>query len=104
MAPEYGATIGFFPIDDETLELPAPHRPLARDASLWSRPTRKEQGLFRTATRPTRCFSDTLELDLSTVEPCLAGPARPQDRVPLTDMKTSFPKQREGRRSRCGDG
>src|SRR4030043_1441677 len=86
MAPEYGATIGFFPVDDETL----------RYLRLTGRPTQvidrverycKEQGLFRTAETPTPLYTDTLELDLSSVEPSLAGPKRPQDRVSLKDMQ-----------------
>jgi aconitate hydratase len=91
MAPEYGATIGFFPIDDETLNYlrltgrSSEHVALVEAYS-------KEQGLFHTASTPDPIFSDTLELDLATVEPCLAGPARPQDRVLLKDMKSSFAK------------
>ncbi len=89
MAPEYGATIGFFPVDDETL----------RYLRLTGRPTElvelverytKEQGLFRTAETPDPEFTDTLELDLGSVVPSLAGPKRPQDRVALGDMKRNF--------------
>jgi aconitate hydratase len=88
MAPEYGATCGFFPVDDETL------RYLRRtgrtsQAALVERYC-KEQGLFRTAIKGDPVFSDTLELDLGTVEPSLAGPKRPQDRVPLAQMKSQF--------------
>ncbi|MBE2254487.1 MAG: aconitate hydratase AcnA [Myxococcus sp.] len=91
MAPEYGATIGFFPIDAATLDYlrltgrSPEHIALVEAYS-------KEQGLFHTASTPDPVFSDTLELDLSTVQPCLAGPARPQDRVLLKDMKASFAK------------
>jgi len=89
MAPEYGATIGFFPVDDETLRYLAL---TGRPSALIDRVERycKEQGLFRTADTPEPEFSETLELDLGTVEPSLAGPKRPQDRVPLSAMKRSF--------------
>lgn len=89
MAPEYGATMGFFPVDDETLRYLAR---TARPAALIGlvEAYHKAQGLFRTDETPDPIFSDTLELDLGTVEPSLAGPKRPQDRVPLAGMKTSF--------------
>jgi len=89
MAPEYGATIGFFPVDDETLRY---MRLTGRPAQVIERVERycKEQGLFRTADAPDPLFTDTLELDLSSVEPSLAGPKRPQDRVPLKDMHRTF--------------
>ncbi len=89
MAPEYGATMGFFPVDDETLRY---LRQTGRSDEEVDRVERyaKEQGIFRTAATPDPEFTDTLELDLSTVEPCLAGPKRPQDRVPLAAMKSSF--------------
>src|SRR5580704_5724813 len=89
MAPEYGATMGFFPVDDETL---AYLRLTGRDAhqvALVEAYT-KAQGLFRTDATPDPTFSDTIELDLSTVEPSLAGPKRPQDRVPLSKSKAMF--------------
>jgi len=89
MAPEYGATIGYFPVDEETLRY---LRLTGRPAELIERVERycKEQGLFRTAATPDPEFSDTLELDLGTVEASLAGPKRPQDRVPLREMKRAF--------------
>ena len=89
MGPEYGATMGFFPVDDETLKY---LRQTARDDSLIDLVERytKEQGLFRTKDMPDPAFTDTLSLDLSTVKPSLAGPKRPQDRIPLSDMKSSF--------------
>jgi aconitate hydratase len=91
MAPEYGATIGFFPIDDETLSyLRLTGR--SPEAVALVEAYCKEQGLFHTPSSPEPVFTDTLELDLSKVEPCLAGPARPQDRVLLKDMKASFGK------------
>ena len=91
MAPEYGATLGFFPVDDETLRyLKLTGRPAAV-IDLVERYC-KEQGLFRTPETPDPIFTDTIELDMSTVEPCLAGPKRPQDRITLSNMKMSFQK------------
>jgi aconitate hydratase len=89
MAPEYGATMGFFPVDEETLRY---MRLTGRPAQVIERVERycKEQGLFRTVETPDPVFTDTLELDLSSVEPSLAGPKRPQDRVPLKDMHRTF--------------
>ena len=89
MAPEYGATCGFFPIDDETL---AYMRGTGRDEAQIDLVERyaKEQGLFRTDATPNPEYTDTLELDMGTVEPSLAGPSRPQDRVVLRDVKASF--------------
>ncbi len=91
MSPEYGATIGFFPVDDETLNY---LRNTGRSADLVDLVERytKEQGLFRTDDAPDPLYTDTLELDLSTVEPSIAGPKRPQDRIPLTRAKQSFYK------------
>ncbi len=89
MAPEYGATTGFFPVDEETI----------RYLSLTGRPPEiiervevycKEQGLFRTSETPDPEFSAVLELDLNSVEPSIAGPKRPHDRIPLKDVKESF--------------
>lgn len=89
MAPEYGATMGFFPIDEETLSY---MRRTGRDESLIEMVRRycTEQGLFRTDDLADPEFNDTLELDLSTVEPSMAGPLRPQDRILLSDMKKAF--------------
>lgn len=89
MAPEYGATMGFFPVDDETLRY---LRLTGRSAEVVERVELycKAQHLFRTPTTPDPEFSDTLELDLSTVQPSLAGPKRPQDRVRLADMQSTF--------------
>jgi len=88
MAPEYGATIGFFPVDDETLRyLERTGRP---DAARLAEAYCKEQGLFRTDATPVPEFSEMLALDLGDVEPSLAGPKRPQDRVPLREMKPAF--------------
>ena len=89
MAPEYGATIGVFPIDDASLEyLRLTNRP-AEQVALVEAYTR-EQGLFRVADAPDPVFSDTLSLDLATVVPSLAGPKRPQDRINLPDVKKNF--------------
>ncbi|MQC25270.1 MAG: aconitate hydratase AcnA, partial [Chloroflexi bacterium] len=88
MAPEYGATCGFFPTDDETLRyLRSTGRSSA--AGLLERYA-KEQGLFRSANTPDPLFTDTLALDLASVEPSLAGPKRPQDRVALADVQRTF--------------
>jgi aconitate hydratase len=89
MAPEYGATVGFFPVDQGTLEY---LRFTGRDEQLVKlcEAYYKEQGLFRTDATPDPEFSDKLELDLSTVEASLAGPKRPQDRVPLKMAKQNF--------------
>jgi len=89
MAPEYGATIGFFPIDDETL---AYLRLSGRDDKQVAlvEAYAKAQGIFRTAATPEPEFTDTLELDLGSVEPSLAGPKRPQDRVPLRTAKAAW--------------
>jgi aconitate hydratase len=89
MSPEYGATAGFFPVDGETLSYLRRTGRTAAEVELVERYC-KEQGLFRTDATPDPVFSDTLELDLATVEPSLAGPKRPQDRVPLAQMKTAF--------------
>ncbi|MCC6586316.1 MAG: aconitate hydratase AcnA [Bryobacterales bacterium] len=106
MAPEYGATIGFFPIDNQTLEyLRLTNR--SDETIALVEAYYKEQGLFRTDETPDPIYTDTLELDLSTVVPSLAGPRRPQDRINLPDVKSSFlnalgaaPKQGNG----LGDG
>jgi aconitate hydratase len=91
MAPEYGATMGFFPVDAETLSYMERTGRDPEQIELVERYT-KEQGLFRTDDTPDPRFNSTLELDLSTVEPSLAGPLRPQDRVLLSDMKDTFQK------------
>jgi len=89
MSPEYGATIGFFPVDQETLSyLLFTGRERAQVALVEA--YCKLQGLFRADDSPDPAFSDTLSLDLATVEPCLAGPKRPQDRVLLREARVSF--------------
>jgi aconitate hydratase len=91
MSPEYGATIGFFPVDGETLSyLKFTGRDEAQVKLVET--YCKLQGLFRTEDTPDPLFTETLALDLSTVEPCLAGPKRPQDRVPLSGARESFRK------------
>jgi len=91
MAPEYGATMGYFPVDAETL----------RYMKLTGRPTEvierteaymRAQGLFRDASTPDPEFTETIELDLGSVVPSLAGPKRPQDRVPMSELKETFEK------------
>jgi aconitate hydratase len=95
MAPEYGATMGFFPVDAETLAyLQFTGRALEQVALVEA--YCKEQSLFRTDSTPDPVFSDKLELDLASVEPTVAGPKRPQDRVPLRQAKSSFTKVVEG--------
>jgi aconitate hydratase len=89
MAPEYGATIGLFPVDDETLNYLKISGRSDQEVELVEK-YYKEQGLYYTPQTPEAVYSDLLELDLSTVEPCLAGPKRPQDRVQLIDMKSNF--------------
>ncbi len=91
MAPEYGATIGYFPVDAETLRY---MRLTGRsdETIALTEAYLRAQGLFRDASSPEPEFTDTLELDLGAVVPSLAGPKRPQDRVALTDMKDAFRK------------
>ncbi|MCE9603023.1 MAG: aconitate hydratase AcnA [Gemmatimonadetes bacterium] len=99
MAPEYGATMGFFPVDAETLKYlrlsgRSEHQVKLTEAYC------KAQGLFRTDDTPDPVFTDTLELDLSTVVPSLAGPKRPQDRIALTDMKSNYAASYKAERER----
>ena len=89
MSPEYGATCGFFPIDDDTIRyLRDTGRPAERVALVLA--YAKAQGLYRTKTTPDPVFTDVLKLELGSVEPSLAGPKRPQDRVPLKEVKIGF--------------
>ena len=91
MAPEYGATCGFFPIDQETLRyLAFTGRDPARVALVEA--YAKAQGMWRDASTPDPVFTDTIELDMGTVEPSLAGPRRPQDRVALSAAKAGLEK------------
>ena len=89
MAPEYGATMGFFPVDDKTLDYLKFTGRSPKQIDLIERYL-KCQGLFRTVETPDPIYSDTVSLDMSTVEPCLAGPSRPQDRIALSQMASSF--------------
>jgi aconitate hydratase len=89
MAPEYGATMGFFPVDYETLNYLRFTGRTDEEVDLVERYT-KEQGLFREKGSVAPEFTDMLELDLASVQPSLAGPKRPQDRVSLADVKSSF--------------
>ena len=92
MAPEYGATCGIFPVDAETLRyLRLTGRSEEQIALVEA--YYKEQGLFHTAGSPEADYTQTLELDLATVEPSVAGPKRPQDRVLLKDAAASFAQQ-----------
>ncbi len=95
MSPEYGATMGFFPVDAETLRY---LQGTGRSLDLVSRVERvtKELGLFRTDDTPDPEYTSSLELDLSTVEPSLAGPKRPQDRIPMKDLKRAFQRDLPG--------
>jgi aconitate hydratase len=91
MAPEYGATMGFFPVDEKTLRylrLTGRSEKTLRLVEAYC----KTQGLFRTETSPVPVYSDIVSLDLESIEPCLAGPKRPQDRVLLKEMKPVFDK------------
>ena len=91
MAPEYGATIGYFPVDAETLRYMKlsgrPNEVIERTEAYM-----RAQGLFRDSSSPDPEFTDTLELDLDSVVPSLAGPKRPQDRVPMSELKETFEK------------
>jgi len=99
MAPEYGATMGFFPVDNETLAyLHFTGRSQEQVALVEA--YCKEQILFRSDATPDPAFSDRLELDLGNVEPTVAGPKRPQDRVALKNAKASFTKVVEGATSK----
>lgn len=91
MAPEYGATIGIFPVDEETLRY---YRLTGRKADEIELVEKymKAQEIFYHPDDPVPAYSDLLELNLNSVEPCLAGPKRPQDRVPLTQLKDNFQK------------
>jgi aconitate hydratase len=91
MAPEYGATMGFFPVDEETLRYLRNTGRSPEHVSLVMRYC-KEQGLFRSDETPDPQYSDQLILDMSSIQPSIAGPKRPQDRIPLKDAQQSFKK------------
>ena len=102
MAPEYGATCGFFPIDNETLAyLKISGREASRIALVEA--YAKAQGMFRVNGSPDPVFTDTLELDLATVVPSMAGPKRPEGRVALTDVATGFAKALETEYKKPGE-
>jgi aconitate hydratase len=103
MAPEYGATCGFFPIDERTidyLKLTGRHEGRIELVRAYA----QAQGMWRDASTPDPLFTDTLELDMSMVEPSLAGPKRPQDRVRLSDVDELFNAELEGTYKKSGDG
>ena len=95
MAPEYGATMGFFPVDNETLAY-LQFTARSQEQVALVEAYCKEQSLFRTDSMTDPTFTDTLELNLDSVEPTVAGPKRPQDRVALKNAKASFTKVVEG--------
>ncbi|HRQ28412.1 aconitate hydratase AcnA, partial [Hyphomicrobium sp.] len=102
MAPEYGATCGFFPVDSETLNYLVISGRDAHRISLVEAYT-KAQGLFRTPDAADPVFTDTLSLDLSTVGPSLAGPKRPEGRIALSDVKAGFGTALAGEYKKTGD-
>jgi len=89
MAPEYGATMGFFPVDAETISF-LRFTGRSEEQITLAETYLSEQGLIHTADTPDPEFSEIIELDLATVEPCIAGPNRPQDRIPLSKSKSSY--------------
>src|SRR6186713_2874218 len=89
MAPEYGATCGFFPIDDDTITF-LTNTARKADRVALVKAYAKAQGMFRTKSTPDPIFTDVLKLELGSVEPSLAGPKRPQDRVLLKEVKNGF--------------
>ncbi len=95
MAPEYGATCGIFPIDQASLDYLRFTQRAPEEVALVEAYA-KEQGLFHSAASPEPTYTDTLELDLATVEPSLAGPRRPQDRVALSRVKSVFSQELPG--------
>src|SRR5205085_3804613 len=101
--PEYGATCGFFPVDDDTLRyLADTARPPAHLALVAA--YTKAQGMYRTKSTPDPIFTDVLKLELSQVEPSLAGPKRPQDRVALKDVRAGFATAMEKEFNKASDG
>ena len=103
MSPEYGATCGFFPIDDDTIAYLRDTGRSAERVALVAAYA-KAQGMYRTKTTPDPIFTDVLKLELSQVEPSLAGPKRPQDRVALKDVKSSFTMAMEKEFNKGSDG
>src|SRR5438270_3897699 len=103
MSPEYGATCGFFPVDDDTVKYLADTGRSAAHVALVAAYT-KAQGMYRTKSTPDPIFTDVLKLELSQVEPSLAGPKRPQDRVALKDVKAGFAVAMDKEFNKGGDG
>src|SRR5262249_10881566 len=103
MSPEYGATCGFFPVDDDTLKYLADTGRTAAQITLVAAYA-KAQGMYRTKATPDPIFTDVLKLELSQVEPSLAGPKRPQDRVPLKEVKSGFAMAMEKEFNKSGNG
>src|SRR5690349_13575800 len=102
MSPEYGATCGFFPIDDDTLRyLSDTGRPADRIALVAA--YAKAQGMYRTKNTPDPVFTDVLKLELSSVEPSLAGPKRPQDRIALKEVKSGFVQAMDKEFNKAGE-
>src|SRR5712675_1791609 len=103
MSPEYGATCGFFPVDDDTIKyLRETGRSADRIALVAA--YSKAQGMFRSKSTPDPIFTDVLKLELSSVEPSLAGPKRPQDRVALKEVKAGFTMAMDKEFNKGGDG
>jgi len=102
MSPEYGATCGFFPIDDDTIRyLSDTGRPADRIALVAA--YAKAQGMYRTKNTPDLLFTDVLKLELSSVEPSLAGPKRPQDRIALKEVKSGFVQAMDKEFNKAGE-
>src|SRR5712671_718626 len=103
MSPEYGATCGFFPIDDDTLKYLTDTGRSAAQVALVAAYA-KAQGMYRTKSTPDPVFTDVLKLELAQVEPSLAGPKRPQDRVALKEVKAGFTMAMEKEFNKGGNG
>src|SRR5690242_20018192 len=102
MSPEYGATCGFFPIDDDTLEyLTDTNRAQARIDLVAA--YAKAQGMYRTKSTPDPVFTDVLKLELASIEPSLAGPKRPQDRIALKEVKSGFVQAMDREFNKAGE-
>ncbi|MGP0093547.1 MAG: aconitate hydratase AcnA [Xanthobacteraceae bacterium] len=102
MSPEYGATCGFSPVDEDTIAY-LENTGRSKDRVALVKAYAKAQGLYRTKNTPDPVFTDVMELDLQKVEPSLAGPKRPQDRVPLKDAKSGFTVALEGEFGKAGE-
>ena len=103
MSPEYGATCGFFPVDDDTLRYLTDTGRSAAQVALVDAYA-KAQGIYRTKSTPEPIFTDVVKLELAEVEPSLAGPKRPQDRVALKDVRAGFAMAMETEFNKGGDG